>query len=66
MESKSNKRGVRFPEFGQRYVTQSGEVLKFPVLPGNNIRVSGRRTGKDEEFLAPNKGKLQILQQKMA
>ena len=58
MEAKSNKRSVRIPPTHGRYVTQEGVKLKFPVLMSNVPRISGKHTGGDEAFLAPNKGKL--------
>ena len=63
MEAKSNKRNARVRKSTKQYVTRDGDRLSIPVVPGNTPRMSGKRTGDDDLFLAANNGKLSILQQ---
>lgn len=66
MDTKSKQRPVRVPRNDVQYVTEEGERLAIPVLPGNVPRFVGSHSGKDEAFLGVNKGQLYKLQQKMA
>lgn len=62
MEAKGHKRAPRVRKSSERYVMQTGEILRIPSLMGNTPRISGKHTGRDSEFLADNRGKLKNLQ----